>query len=726
MQQSAAVSLDAATDKLQGVLDAVSSSINQVLGGYKSVKASCLAELSASAKRLEAERVLLTEVETKRQVSLERTAGFEAELANLVTQETEAHQSYESAVDQRGAALQKHTSGQKTHTEQANAVGEVLEMMKQKKAMVAASQENPKDWKVVPPASPTASASSMDYVIGVMSNMKESSLKKAKEGAVKHNKDDADLERLVESYKTSLQHLDKQYQTQNARRMKVKVAARDLLEEKGLRNMVVDGEEKLDKEYVSFCGAAGNGGSVPAAIEAADFLLAQFKQRTNNAVNTMDKLPDLQSAASSLLSMAPSKQLRGAPRLAKMAARRNRTSVVPGLAKIAAVGALTSAPAATSGGDSAQESAARWVMEQAAKFKDGKTQQLAKAVSASFPNGVPAAKPHPVRIVAPAQPIHALVGASRTQQTLNQSRQGASDPASKEAAAVVACMKEKQDLTDKIIAARKAARVSRTDRMSAEGRKTAVKEFQDIASKQKAVLAPAQKSAEAGWKPLRGLNKAGSLSADITDAIAEMTSIENDVKEYIAAGGPPASAGLPTALAGIKETLNKAKTILKNDMTKIEEGYLGGLMISYPALINQLDTKGKDFKMEEDAMADAIKYSDETAKAEEQKVADLMTQRAGVEYRCMEAGQCAHMHYQQCCSGAASFPKKVMSWDECAAHCEAKIKEGKQIAGCELTDLHKEDDRSGSGTCYAQTTCTLKASKGNCAASLCKVKPPDN
>merc|ERR1719446_1318123 len=100
-----------------------------------------------------------------------------------------------------------------------------------------------------------------------------------------------------------------------------------------------------------------------------------------------------------------------------------------------------------------------------------------------------------------------------------------------------------------------------------------------------------------------------------------------------------------------------------------------------------------------------------------------MTQRAGVEYRCLRAGTCANLRYQQCCSGAGTHMKKVNSWKECADHCEAMIKDGKQIVGCELTELWKKDDPSGSGTCYAQTECNLQASPTKCAGSHCKALP---
>merc|ERR1719272_2662014 len=129
--------------------------------------------------------------------------------------------------------------------------------------MITAQQTDVKDMKVVPPTAPTSSGSGLDFVIGVLNNIVDTSKAKADEGASKHNEDDADLERLVTSYKTALQHIDKQYQTENARRMEAKVIARDNGEEKTLRNMMVDGENKLDKELLGLCGAQGKGGSVP-------------------------------------------------------------------------------------------------------------------------------------------------------------------------------------------------------------------------------------------------------------------------------------------------------------------------------------------------------------------------------------------------------------------------------------------------------------------------------
>merc|ERR1719163_1491738 len=138
-------------------------------------------------------------------------------------------------------------------------------------------------------------------------------------------------------------------------------------------------------------------------------------------------------------------------------------------------------------------------------------------------------------------------------------------------------------------------------------------------------------------------------------------------------------------------------------------------MISFPALLNQLMTKDKDFGTEGEAVADAAKISDEEAKKQELDIKNLMTERAGVEYKCLTEGTCTQLHYKQCCSGSGTHMKKVTSWKECAEHCEDMVQKGERIVGCELTDIHKKDDQTGSGTWYAQTACTLQASDDECA-----------
>lgn len=722
-QQQTPVSLESAQQKLEGVLDAVTASVNKVQEGYAKVKAGCVAEVQASAQRVKAQGTNIADLETTRQLSLERTAGLEASLANLVSQETDAHQSYESSVSQRAAALQKHLSAHKATTEQAAAIGEVLEMMKQKKAMITAEQTSTKDFKVVPPTAPTSSGSGLDFVIGVLGNIKDTSLAKAGDGLEKHNEDDSDLEKLVTSYKTSLQHIDKQYQEENARRMQAKTTARDTGEEKSLRGMLVNGEEKIDKELFSVCGANGKGGTAPAAMEAAEFLLSQFKQQSNNAITIMDGLPDLQQSllqSSSFLAMNHQlRELRGNQPSSDDHIEIVNTVAAPVAPKPAPEKQMHTVMA-TSDTQSAQESAARWVMQQAAKFKDNTTQQLARAVAKSFPHGVPRRKVHPVRAVVPSQQLHTLVGTNKSHQTVGAE----SDPqTSSESAEIVTCVKDKQEFTDKIIKARKDARVARTDRMSAEARVKAVKSFREIVKSQKDVLTASEASAGSSWKPLQEVVTSKSFSSDLSDAETEIKTIESDVDAYIKAGGPPASAGLPKALAGIQDTLAKVKTRLEKDMTAINGVYTDALMITYPALVNQLVAKDKDLGIEADAMKDAVDASAAAAKKYELLEKDLMTQRAGVEYRCLQAGQCSNLHYQQCCSGSGTHMKKVTSWKECQEHCESKVKEGLQIAGCDMTDLHKEDDHSGSGTCFAQTACTLKASKLKCAGSLCKSLP---
>merc|ERR1719359_1314706 len=106
--------------------------MTQVRGTFESIETTCNAQVQDSTSRQEAQAVSVKELETTRQLNVERTAGLEASLAHLVSQETEAHQSYESSVQQRGTALEKHLSTNKATVDQANAIGSVLNMMKQK------------------------------------------------------------------------------------------------------------------------------------------------------------------------------------------------------------------------------------------------------------------------------------------------------------------------------------------------------------------------------------------------------------------------------------------------------------------------------------------------------------------------------------------------------------------------------------------------------------------
>jgi len=734
------VSLDATTDKLQGVLESVTKRIDEVKGSYAKIKDTCVAQTKASTARLEVQNKAVIALGTTRSLNLERTAGLEASLANLLTKETEAHQSYETSVAQRATALQKHFSSNKDTLDQANKMGEVLEFMKQKRAKVTAQQTSTDDMKVVPPSAPTSSGSGLDFVIGVMSNIKDTATSKAKKGAEQHNEDDAGLEKLVTSYKITLQHIDAQYQLENGRRMEAKTVARDAADEKSLRTLLVNGEEELDTEFFKLCGADGNSGSVPAAIQFADMFLARFKQQSANAVKTMEGLPDLDVAL--LQTAEQQSQLRGASPsddILKMAQAINshsssKTSAAqPATVRVlAAAAGVVASPVASAqenadGADSAQESAARWVMSQAAKFKDNATQQLINSVAASFPNGVPAK--HPVRISAAPAQLHTLVGTARSRALQDRFRASIATAVSAtgdddKAKAVLQCVKDKTDLTDKILDARKAARAERTKRMSSAAREQAAVTFQGIAKKQKVVLATAQKGVTKGWSTMRDIITKKSFSTDTADAVTEMDGISKEVAEYIKAGGPPASAGLPKALEGITKTLNEAKARLEKDMTAINLIYEKKLTTPlYPALINQLDDKEKAFAKEEKAESDAFTAADAAATKQEGLVASLMKQRNAVDRSCLQAGQCGNLHYQTCCTAASEFTKQVSSWKECNEHCEGLLADGKQLEACEMTKLAMEDDRTGSGICSAHVTCTLKPSETKCAGSYCKAAP---
>jgi len=359
-------------------------------------------------------------------------------------------------------------------------------------------------------------------------------------------------------------------------------------------------------------------------------------------------------------------------------------------------------------------------MSQAAKFKDNATQQLVNAVAASFPNGVP--PKHPVRIVAPPSQLHTLVGTARTRTSIASAVSATGDD--DKAKAVLQCVEDKTDLTDKIIDARKAAREERTKRMSSAAREQAAVTFQGIAKKQKLVLANQQKEVNKGWSSMRDIITKKSFSTDTADAVTEMDGISKEVAAYIKAGGPPASAGLPKALEGITKTLNEVKSQLEKDMTAINLVYEKKFTTPmYPALINQLDDKEKAFEKEEKAESDTFDAADKAATKQEGLVASLMKQRNAVDRGCLQAGQCGNLHYQTCCSAASEFTKQVSSWKECNEHCEGLLKDGKQLEACEMTNLALEDDRTGSGICSAHVTCTLKPSDTKCAGSYCKALP---
>jgi len=282
-------------------------------------------------------------------------------------------------------------------------------------------------------------------------------------------------------------------------------------------------------------------------------------------------------------------------------------------------------------------------------------------------------------------------------------------------------VKDKQEVTDKIIAARQAARVARTDRMSAAALGEAAEKYRALAADQKAVLQSESSKTETAFKPIRDLHAGGTYTQDLSDAIAEMASIEQDVQSYISAGGPPAAAGLPIALAGIKESLQTMLSTIPAKMKELDDTYEQSLVLSYSALINQLTSKVTDFETQSSTANDTAADADKVAKEKEQEEIDLMTSRSGIEYNCLANATCASLHFQQCCvDGSGTLTKSVGSWQACTDHCENMIQQGHAIVGCEMVSI-ASDDAGGSGVCSAQTQCTIKASTSMCAGSLCKV-----
>lgn len=194
------------------------------------------------------------------------------------------------------------------------------------------------------------------------------------------------------------------------------------------------------------------------------------------------------------------------------------------------------------------------------------------------------------------------------------------------------CVDDKRRLTAEIVAARQAARASRTQAASAKARRDAVAGWVAIVDAQKLALTDAEASHKTSWETI---GEAGTtLESDLEDGITEMDGVDAELATYLGTdGAPPKAAAMEIAFKGIRATLNSLKNKTPTDITSLSSRS-STLIITYQALLNALSAKESELNDDKVAQEASLSSAEADVTKHETTETDVMAQRQTVEQDC--------------------------------------------------------------------------------------------
>mmetsp|Transcript_41556 Transcript_41556/g.73025 ORF Transcript_41556/g.73025 Transcript_41556/m.73025 type:complete len:875 (-) Transcript_41556:42-2666(-) len=262
------ITLDTASDELEGILDEVTARITEVQSGLEKVHDVCVDLMSRAGLREAFQRQELEIFQQERQMKMQEVSMRKATLAHLEQQESKAKDSYDSSIAQRAKDIDKYLDSNKSLVEQKVVFAKVLELLNQKKALVTKPKDYSENFSYVPTS--VVPASSMDYVIGIIQNLQSTAASKSTETDSKFATSDTQLATLVASFKQSLQDIDEAYFTENSRMLEAEAAFKTATIEKGYRALFIAGEENLEVVWQKVCGNLGRSNSLSGCWVSPD------------------------------------------------------------------------------------------------------------------------------------------------------------------------------------------------------------------------------------------------------------------------------------------------------------------------------------------------------------------------------------------------------------------------------------------------------------------------
>eukprot|EP00929_Paragymnodinium_shiwhaense_P055548 TRINITY_DN2782_c0_g1_i1.p1 TRINITY_DN2782_c0_g1~~TRINITY_DN2782_c0_g1_i1.p1 ORF type:complete len:690 (+),score=207.88 TRINITY_DN2782_c0_g1_i1:47-2071(+) len=275
--------LNAAVDKLGGVLDAVSSSFATLKESLTAFDATCSSEATSSSARIGKATQALSELgETKLQQTATE-AKLKAQLTGLTAEEEKAKANFDSTVERRASERQEYLDFKDTNEKQSAVLSQVIEKLEAKKLEMS-GLSNSSNHEM----DPGSGGASLDYVLGVFRSLKDSATQDSAEEATQAETTDTQLASLVSSYKETLQHVDTQYTTKEAERVAAEVAILRASEEAALQREVEEKETTIGQSLSTLCSART--GKVPGVVARGDQRLSELERHVNLALTTLTEL----------------------------------------------------------------------------------------------------------------------------------------------------------------------------------------------------------------------------------------------------------------------------------------------------------------------------------------------------------------------------------------------------------------------------------------------------
>lgn len=287
-EQAPVPSMRDTSDALGGILDAITTSFAQIRSELGAVGASCKAEIGAAAARVQSQSSAISGLFATKLENLAKESGLQAELDHLLSTEGKTRASYDSTVSRRAQEAQSFTDWQSTSTKQRTVLTNVLDTLRQKRAIAVAVGSGNSSGNVTMP--PSSQSSQLDYVIGTFSNLLSTVTQTESKEVAEQAQQDSQLQNLAVSYTDSLQRLDAQYEAKLVEKAAARSAASAAAADADDRAEIVRREEASLASLRQLCGATGGSGEVQRVITIHEQAVDSLKRNVEQVLLTMEGL----------------------------------------------------------------------------------------------------------------------------------------------------------------------------------------------------------------------------------------------------------------------------------------------------------------------------------------------------------------------------------------------------------------------------------------------------
>jgi len=558
--------------QLRGDLKGAAAKLQKVETEVKAVYAKARAELvkvtdhcgvqsGESATRQQLQEASITTLQATRNVQLEKQAQAEAELQGMQATMDSKVASYQQTVAQRANEATNFVSWTKGNDKYTKALEGVIDMMNKKEKQMGDTK-----------------GAGMARVKGVMEGMKQNVVVKKTEFSKKYQGQDADYLKLVGSYRKSLSDTQAAYTNKRVQKEVAQIAARDAGGERDVRQFINTGEESLLEIMIDIC--AKKSGKLQRTLVEGDGYLDSLKTQVTSTVGDMNGMPatflQMPTGGDDLMKMA-----------AEVEARQHRTfkahHIRKATRKVLAVKIPQIKPTVPT--------------SVPLKLSKGSTVKVNTTVVRAFD----ASLSH-------VASSHLVVAKHTVEGTPTTNAE---------------CVEEKRRISSDITVARAKKSEAETQKRLAQTMQKSYDAQINLVTNQEKKLTKASNGFSTAWLPLMTMIGTDSFKKDMTAALSKVDAVEVDVQAYIKSGGPPAASAVPTSLNNVRDSIKKLRDGVQADLAKLQSLFAGKLMVKYPAVKKELDTKATELNTKKAEVAKLVPKHTQEASLQATKIGQL-------------------------------------------------------------------------------------------------------